>query len=108
MTAKLHLICQSQKGFSHQGDNIHLSEMWELNDNEVQQIKGGVVHFHETKAQPSYFGGEVLDVYPAPDEVQDDGRVRYIIKLKATLEAKNQKWPENGHRHAMAVSSGIV
>jgi len=108
MSARLHLICRDAKGLVclDPKEAIYRSEAWALTAVEVGKLAGGRVYFHQTKAEPSYFGGLVLDVEPLPTEAGDPER--FALRLKAERDAKGVMWDEAGHTHGMAWSSGVL
>lgn len=108
MSARLHLICRDAKGLARldSKEAIYRSEAWALTATEVAKLAGGRVYFHQTKAEPSYFGGHVLGVEPLPAETSDPDR--FVLRLKAERDAKGVVWDEAGHSHGMAWSSGVL
>lgn len=74
------------------------SGYWRLDDDDADALVGGRLYLHETKSQPSAFGGEVLSYS------RDGERVK--IRFKALAECKGQDW--RGHNHAMAYTSQLI
>lgn len=113
MTAKIHLICKDALGIVCVDKAAHryTSAAWLLSADEVAALKGGTVHFHETKSQPAYFGGTILTLEPTdalPDGISAVGRDRYLLTIEATAKAKGVKWDARGASHGMAWSSGVI
>jgi len=110
MTSKIHLICRDQLGLKciDNKANLHSSEAWRLSAGEAEALIGGIVHFHQTKASPSYFGGVIQSVDPISPTPNDDEKGRYVLTLRATKEAKGVPWDKNGRSHGMAWSSGVI
>jgi hypothetical protein len=108
MSARLHLICRDAKGLVclDPKEAIYRSEAWALTAAEVAKLSGGRVYFHQSKADPSYFGGEVLEAEALPGDASDTDR--FVLKLRADREAKGVAWDETGHTHSMAWSSGVL
>ncbi|KQY95030.1 hypothetical protein [Brevundimonas sp. Root608] len=108
MSARLHLICRDAKGLVCLDPKgaIYRSEAWALTSAEVAKLAGGRVYFHQTKAEPSYFGGHVLDAEPFQGGNSDPER--FVLRLKAERDAKGVVWDEAGRSHAMAWSSGVL
>jgi len=108
MSVRLHLICRDAKGLVclDAKEAVYRSEAWALTTVEVGKLAGGRVYFHQTKADPSYFGGLILDVKPLPAEAS--GPDRFAFRLKAERDAKDVVWDDAGHTHGMAWSSGIL
>ena len=108
MSARLHLICRDAKGLVclDAKGAIYRSEAWALTQAEVGELAGGGVYFHQTKAEPAYFGGTVVSSEAMP--AGDGGEQRYALTLKADRDAKGVAWDEHGLSHGMAWSSGVV
>jgi len=108
MSVRLHLICRDGQGVTcvDPKEAIYQSEAWSFTTAEAAKLAGGRVYLHQTKAEPSYFGGQVLTVEALPG----DGSCseRYVLKLKADRESKGVAWDKGGHSHAMAWSSGVL
>lgn len=66
MPSSIHLICRASAGIRclDPKAGVYDSEAWLLAPEEISALEGGEVFFHETKAQPSYFGGSILDIRP--------------------------------------------
>lgn len=106
MSARLHLICRDAKGLVclDPKETIYRSEAWALTAAEVAKLAGGRVYFHQAKAEPSYFGGQVLEIESLPGENPQ----RFALRLKADRAAKGVGWDEAGYSHGMAWSSGVL
>ena len=109
----LHLICRRDpNGIGRFGvslldakANIYLSGKWVFSLEEAKRLLGGMILLHETKSDPSTFGGIVTGVQETvSDEKGEENRVEFIFK--ATLEAKGVAW--SGTSHSMAWTSGII
>lgn len=108
MAASLHLLCRDRLGIRcvDRDQDVYTSEAWAISAAEAAKIIGGRVYFHQTKADPSYFGGDVLGVEPVHGEGSDPER--FILRLTAQRDAKGVAWNEAGQSHAMAWSSGVL
>jgi hypothetical protein len=113
VASKIHLICRDQLGLRciDAKANIHTSSAWRLSPEDAAALVNGTVYFHQTKSEPSYFGGaiqslEAIEALPGDDEIP--GRQRYVLTLKSTAEAKGARWDKRGLSHGMAWSSGVI
>ena len=108
MSPRLHLICRDAKGLVclDPKQAIYRSEAWALTTIEVGKLTGARIYFHQTKAEPSYFGGLVLNVESLPAET--GGPERVALRLKAERDSKDVVWDEAGRTHGMAWSSGVL
>jgi len=108
MTARLHLICRDAQGVTcvDPKEALYESAAWALTSDEIASLTGGRLHLHQTKAEPSYFGGTVMGAVAVADE--PGASPRYVLTVKADRDAKGVQWNERGHSHGMAWSSGIV
>lgn len=75
---------------------------WLISDEDATNLLGGWVYFHETKADPSGFGGVILGFAPGHDDLAH----RKIIMFRHDRRARGQQW--RGADHSMAYSSGLV
>jgi len=101
-----HIICRNREGVGKaSGQDEYTSGSWTLSAAEANALVGGRLYLHETKAEPSYFGGTVLDWAPSKREsgAKEDG---ITFRLLADQEAKGVAW--QGADHAMAWFSGLV
>jgi hypothetical protein len=67
--------------------------------------------FHQTKSEPSYFGGVIQSleaIESLPGDEESPGRQRYNLTLKSTAAAKGAVWDKRGLSHGMAWSSGVI
>jgi hypothetical protein len=113
MPSNIHFICRGQLGVRvlDKASHSYTSSAWLLRPDEAGSIVGGSVYFHETKSQPSYFGGTVQSVEvidPLEGDEKEPGRQRYVITLKATKDAKGVKWDKRGASYGMAWTSGAI
>ena len=63
--------------------------MWAIKEDEAKALVGGMIYLHETKAEPSYFGGVVIDYRPADGAEYAD---RWVFTVASTLSGKNAAW----------------
>lgn len=113
MAAKIHLICKGKLGIVciDKAAHRYTSAAWLLSSDEVAALAGGMVHFHETKSQPAYFGGSIVKLEQTADLPDGDpvvGKARYILTIDAAAKAKGVKWDKRGASHGMAWTSGVI
>ena len=103
--AHLHLICRRELNLSKRDKDRWVSGKWDMKPDEASRLIGGTLYLHETKAELSYFGGEVIAVEEVlADDVKKPERIQFVFK--PTMAAKNIKW--RGQDHARAWCSGII
>jgi hypothetical protein len=111
MASKIHLVCRDRLGVRciDPKEHTYESEAWLLSPEEAASLEGGTVLLHQMKTRPSYFGGEILGLRPVDGaEAEDGGRVRHVITLRSTAEAREQPWDKRGKSHGMAWTSGVI
>ena len=69
------------------------------------KMVGGMVFFHNSKTEPSFVGGLILEVDEVIEE-QTKREVRLDITFQSMLEGKGEKW--RGVDHMMSYNSGLV
>ncbi len=108
MSARLHLLCRDALGVAclDAKSSIYRSEAWALTADEVAAMEGGRVYLHQTKSQPSYFGGSVIGAERLPAGAGELDR--YALTVQSDLEGRGVHWDERGKSHGMAWSSGVV
>ncbi|AYG95592.1 hypothetical protein D8I30_10680 [Brevundimonas naejangsanensis] len=111
MSSSIHFICRASAGIRclDPKAGVYESEAWLLAPEEIGALEDGEVFFHETKGQPSYFGGSILGIRPVDDSVAgSDARRRCVITLRSTTAGRNVRWNPGGKVHGMAWTSGVV
>lgn len=101
---KMHLLCRSSEGIKATKFPIYESRAWDIPEHDAKQIVGGLIHFHETKAELSYFGGVVKDY--RIEQTDDAHSKRVIFILESVAEARKVKW--SGRSDVNAHYSGLV
>jgi hypothetical protein len=95
----LHVLCRYEgtnpKGMSavDKREHIYDSVSWRIKEQDFEPLVGKCFFMHESKTQPSYLGGEIVDIRaePIPD---NDGEIRAIVRFKLTKEARQKtNWP---------------
>jgi len=99
-----HFICRSSENLFAVKFPIFDSGYWAIDFEDACQLVGGTLCLHESKNDPAYHGGNVLEVHLAGHDTPYPGRV--VFRFEATREAKGMRWA--GQSHAMAYDSGNV
>ena len=60
MPKSIHFICRQRTGLDCIGGTTYTSGLWGIGTQAAEQLVGGMVYFHESKSQPSYFGDGLL------------------------------------------------
>ena len=107
-----------REGLFHGGEKNHfVSCCWDFNIEEAQNLIGGMIYLHDTKAEKSFMGGKVVDVQqvdlnegneyfdPTTQKVPSRSE-RVWIKFESTYEGRGIAW--SGQDHSMAWTSGII
>lgn len=100
-----HFICRKSAGIRLVKMPDYTSEAWDIAESDAQALVGGMIYFHETKEQPSYFGGRVTGYRLSEAHALDGKRPRVIFEFTALHEARKQAW--SGKDHSMAYYSGV-
>lgn len=111
MSSSIHFICRASAGIRclDPKAGVYESEAWLLTPEDISALVDGEVFFHETKSQPSYFGGSILDIRPVEGGApESEAARRCIISLRSTPAGRNVKWNPGGKVHGMAWTSGVV
>lgn len=61
------------------GSDLFQSGYWVISEAKAEALKGGKVFFHEKKAEPSFFGGEITE-FKKVTEGEYKGRIVFIFK----------------------------
>ena len=94
-----------REGLKHIGGGKYRSCCWVLSRDQAQSLVGGWIYLHETKTQPSEFGGKVVSVEPGVwENAPDQDRVAIIFQVAP--EAQGQAW--RGSDYSMAYTSGLI
>lgn len=101
-----HLICRNAFGVKRaSAPNEYTSGSWVISEEEAKALVGGRLYLHESKSEPSYFGGVVLDWHKTKrDSAAIEDGITFLIV--SDREGKGAKW--TGADHAMAWFSGVV
>lgn len=75
---------------------------WLIGDEQVAELIGGWVYFHEAKSRPARFGGIILGFEPGESDMAD----RKVILFQGDGRAQGVRW--RGASHGMAMWSGVV
>ncbi len=97
-----HLICRDRLYLTATAHPQFESGFWDIPEAQARALVGGMLYLHQTKAERSYFGGQVLRYRVAgPDEVMP-GRI--VFTALSQQEGKDMAW--EGASHGMAWDSG--
>jgi len=99
-----HLICRDCKHLAVVKLPVFDSGYWDVPLENAQELVGGNLFLHESKAAMSHHGGRVIHVRLADASTNYPGRV--IFRFEALAEAKGRKW--EGKAHKMANDSGNI
>ncbi len=106
--SRLHVICKNGrhlKRIKDIGPDMYESGYWPIAEDNARHLIGGTLYLHETKAEPSYFGGKVEDFRRADGEWPQHPE-RLIFTVRSTRDAKGQQW--RGDTNSMAWIGGVV
>ena len=104
--ASAHLICREAFGVNKsEGKNEYTTGSWVLTEDEAASLIGGRLYLHNTKSEPSYFGGTVLEWFRSKreDAAIEEG---LTFRIVSDREGKGVAW--RGADHSMAWFSGVV
>lgn len=102
--SQAHFICRNRAGIHVVQMPHYTSAAWDIPVTDADALVGGMLFFHESKEQPSYFGGKVTGYRLS--EGADGRRPRVTFELTAMHEARGIAW--SGKDHGMAHYSGVV
>ncbi len=101
-----HIICRSALGVDRTGvRNEYTSGSWTVSPSEADALIGGTIFLHESKNEPSYFGGTVLGWFWSK---RDAGAIDTGITFRLILEREAKGVPWQGADHSMAWFSGVL
>ena len=101
---KAHFKCVNHLGINPVRHPVYTSGSWDITETEAKRLVGGSIYFHETKAEPSYFGGTVVG-YDVIDTENAHSK-RIVFKLESRQDCRNVAW--DGADHTYAHYSGIL
>jgi hypothetical protein len=81
----IHLV-EPSNNFTKLQDNVWESGCWKIDESKAQQLVGGDIYFHKTRAEPSFYGGTILG-YRVEADGEDQGRI--IFKLEHSQSHRN-------------------
>ena len=100
--------------------NRYMSCCWDLDIEEMKELIGGMIFFHNSKTTKSKLGGKVLDVHPIKMDHTYDGPYynpklekdylnrntdRMMFEFEITLDGRDVDW--RGKDHMMSYCGGI-
>ena len=71
----------------------YTSGVWDVSEKTAQQLVGGYIFLHKTKAQPSFFGGIVHSFRVVSTDFAHAERIEFEVESRA--EAKHKPWSGN-------------
>ncbi len=77
---------------------------WDVSQSDAEALVGGLIHFHNKKSDPSYFGGRV-ERYKLV-ETDRAHKQRIVFTITSLKECKGVKW--NGRSDVNAWCSGVL
>jgi hypothetical protein len=94
--AGYHFICDRSRGVSHAKDGIFWSGSWVVKEAIAKQSKelGAYLALHETKSEPSYLQGQVIDFRLATRSMIDKDNVG--IEFQVRMSKKICGWIGDG------------
>ena len=108
MRGHLHLLERLDHVFKFlDGSGNWASGYWQLDEIERRSVRK--LFLHKTKAERSFWGGDVLHVVPATEFAEmaarhaTDPAGRWLLIVRPSPEARNIEW--EGSSHAMAYKS---
>ena len=101
---RAHLLCRNGEGIKAIKVPVHECGSWDVPEDDARRLVGGMLHFHESKRTPSYFGGTVIDYKVVDTEHAHSKRV--VFTVEATKDAYNVAW--EGKDHILAHYSGVI
>ena len=123
----LHIICKDDpttnrpKGVTQIQPKVnrYMSCCWDLDIEEMKELIGGMIFFHNSKTTKSKLGGKVLNVHPIKMDHTYDGPYynpkledldrrsdRMMFEFEITLDGRDVDW--RGKDHIMSYCGGIV
>jgi hypothetical protein len=103
---KIHLICREGGGLKVTTFPQYESRAWDIPETDAQQLKlaQGMIHFHESKSVPSYFGGAITDYEVIETDAKHSKRI--VLKLTSTENGRGKAWA--GRSDTNAWYSGLT
>src|ERR1700712_801492 len=111
MTKAIHLICGHND--RDQPNNMTFdikarafwSGNWSFSKAEAEALVGGWIYLHVSKAEPSYYGGPVLEFgWVRTADVAHEDRIRF--RFQPSFIARGLAW--RGQDHGRAWTGGLV
>ncbi len=111
MADALHVICEPNirnqpKNCWYDGPRkTFCSGYWDISSEEAKTLMGGWLYFHQSKANPSYYGGRVLAFRSEiREEFKHENRI--VFDFMPSKDAKGHPW--RGKAHGRAWTGKIV
>ncbi len=97
-----HLICRDRLYLRATAHPQYESGFWDIPEAQAHALVGGMLYLHQTKAEPSYFGGKVLGYRVAGSAESLPGRI--VFTVLSQQHGKSMAW--EGASHGMAWDGG--
>src|SRR5882672_7397827 len=102
--ASIHFVCEGALNVRPLKHPVYESGNWDVTEEEARQVVGGTLYLHRTKAQRSYFGGDIQSFRIVETDRAHEERV--IFTVRSRVEAKDVAW--RGKDHGRAWTGGVV
>ena len=106
MTYSIHFVCRGRENVAVVQHPTYTTGYWGVSEDGADKLIGGMVYLHETKGEPSYFGGRVASWRYATDDDSVEHAGDIIFTIQTNADGKGQPW--SGRIHSMAWTSGLV
>lgn len=102
--ARIHFICRAGLGVIPTKFPEFESGNWDITEDEAKELVGGKMYLHESKNEPSYFGGKIANYRIV--EIGEAHSQRVVFKIVSERDGKGVDW--EGASHGMAWTSGCL
>ena len=96
---RIHLVERGDR-FAMLGDREYESGFWDVPPRIAKRLIGGLICFHKSQRQPSFFGGTILG-YRVQDSGEFQGRI--VFRLESSREFKGLVAGPGWHRDSKIV-----
>ncbi len=102
--ASIHFVCRRELNLHVVKHPVYESGDWDVTREDAERLVGGMLYLHETKADASYFGGQISAYRVVETDRAHSDRV--IFTVRSMREAKEVRW--SGIDHGRASNSGVI
>lgn len=96
--AKIHFICRGRLNLKTTAFPEFESGFWDISEEDAARLVGGMIYLHESKPEPSYFGGTIT-AYRV-EEIAEAHAQRIVFTVVSQQEGRGIAW--KGQEHVMA------